>query len=104
MNVKKRPPIPQWEQEMIDAYYDDQWHQALDPLYDKFQQWKAGDLSHGELDEAIHQTHKSCQHVYNFFTTKRDLLVRIIQFNEEWFQDWIKDHPKPIDQDTTTRQ
>ena len=59
MNVKKRPPIPQWEQEMIDAYYDDQWHQVLDPLYDKFQKWKAGDISPGEMDKAIHQTHKS---------------------------------------------
>ena len=41
MNAKKRSPIPQWEQEMIEAYYDDQWHhQVLDPLYDKFQHMK----------------------------------------------------------------
>ncbi len=59
---------------MIDAYYDDEWHQTLDPLYDKFQLCRSGELSHDEMDEAIHETHKSCQDVYNLFTTKRDLL------------------------------
>lgn len=93
--TKKRPPLHQWEQEMIDAYYDHQWRLTLDPLYEKFQRWKAGELSHAEIDDAIHKTHKACQNVYSLFTTKRDLLVRIIQFNEDWFQQWVKEHPKP---------
>ena len=80
---------------MIDAYYDYQWRLTLDPLYDKFQQWKAGELSHDEMDQAVHQTHKSCQDVYNLFTTKRDLLVRIIEFNQVWFLQWAQGHPKP---------
>jgi len=97
MNAKKHSPLYQWEQEMIDAYYNDQWHQTLDPLYNKFQLWKAGELSHNEMDEAIHKTHKSCQEVYSLFTTNRNLLVRIIQFNEDWFSQWAKDHPKPAE-------
>ena len=40
---------------MIDAYYDYQWHLTLDPLYEKFQHWKAGETSHDEMDEAIHK-------------------------------------------------
>ena len=85
--TKKQSPLHQWEQEMINTYYDYQWNLALDPFYDKFQNWKAGKISLNEIDEAIHKTHKSCQGVYNLFTTKRDLLVRIVQFNDEWFSE-----------------
>ncbi len=95
--TKKRSPLHQWEQEMMDAYYDYEWRLTLDPLYDKFQSWKVGELSHSDMDEAIHQAHKSCQSVYALFTTKRDLLVRIIQLNEDWFPGWAKDHPRPKD-------
>jgi hypothetical protein len=84
-------------QELIAAFYDYQWHLVLDPLYDKFQGWKAGELSHDEIDEAIHITHKSCQEVYNLFLNKRDLLARMIQFNEDWFPKWVKDHPRPVE-------
>ena len=93
--TRKRSPLYQWEQEMIDAFHDYQWHLVLDPLYEKFQDWKAGDVSHAEMDEEIHGTHKSCQHVYSLFTAKREFLVRIIQFNVDWFPEWAKEHPKP---------
>jgi hypothetical protein len=52
MSPKKRSTLHQWEQEMIDGYYDYQWHLALDPLYDKFQRWKADELSHNDMDDA----------------------------------------------------
>jgi hypothetical protein len=32
MSPKKRSPLHQWEQEMIDAFYDYQWRLTLDPL------------------------------------------------------------------------
>ena len=93
---------------MIDAFHDyrrstpqsgsvDQWHLVLDPLHQQFQRWKAGEISHLEMDEAIHKTHKACQHVCSLFTTKRDFLVSAIQFNEDWFPGWEKDHPRPKD-------
>jgi len=50
MSAKKRPPLHWWEQEMIDDYYDYQWHVALDPLYNKFQSWKAGEVAHTEIE------------------------------------------------------
>jgi len=82
---------------VIDAFYDYQWHLGLNPLYEQFQRWKAGEVSHLEIDEAIHKTHKACQKVYGLFTSKRDFLVSVIQFNEEWFSGWVKDHPRPKD-------
>jgi hypothetical protein len=43
---------------MIDAYYNAQWHLALDPLYENFQRWKAGEVAHDEMEEAIHSPHR----------------------------------------------
>jgi hypothetical protein len=43
-----------------------------------------------DMDEAIHLTHKQTQDVEIFITQKRDWLVRIIQFDEAWFQVWVK--------------
>ncbi len=97
MNAKKRSPRDQGEKEMIDAFYDYQWHLVLDPLYELFQRWKAGDLSHAEMGEAIHKTHKEGQEIYRLFTNKRDFLVRVIQLNADWFPEWAKDHPTPME-------
>jgi hypothetical protein len=100
MEHKKRNRTPQtpgyqWEQSLLDAYYDYRWRQVLEPLYQKFEHWKAGELDHMDMDEALHQTHKQTQEVYVFFTQKRDLLVRVIQFDESWFQAWMQDNPPP---------
>ena len=104
MTAKNRSHLYQWKQEMIDAYHDhkrsspvDQWHLVLDPIYEKFQDWRTGKVSHLEMDNAIHETHKSCQKVYSLFTSKRDFLISLIQFNQEWFPEWVKDHPLPKD-------
>ena len=97
MATKKRSSLNQWEQEMIDAFQDYQWHLVLDPLHEQFQQWKAGEVSHLELDEAIYKTHKACQEVYGLFTNKHDFLAHAIQSNEDWFPKWVKDHPKPAE-------
>jgi hypothetical protein len=97
MTTKNRSPLCQWKQEMIDAYHDHQWYLVLDPLYEGFQVWKTGKVSHQEMDEAIHETHKSRHKVYSLFTSKRDFLISVMQFNEEWFPEWVKDHPRPKD-------
>jgi hypothetical protein len=63
--TRKRSPLHQWEQEILDAYYDYQWHLILDPLYEKFQERKTSKISHSEMDKAIHETHKSSQNLFN---------------------------------------
>jgi len=100
MANKKRSRTPQtlgyqWEQALLKANGDYRWREVLEPLYQKFQQWKADELDHMDLDQAIHQTHKQTQEVYVFFTQKRNLLVRVIQLDEAWFQPWVKDNPLP---------
>ena len=97
MSHKKRPQSParQWEQALLDAYYDHRWRQVFEPLYQTVQQWKAGELDHMSMNRAVHETHKQTQDEYVFFCQKREWLVRVIQLDEDWFPAWIKENPPP---------
>jgi hypothetical protein len=85
----------EWEQALIDAYYDYRWRQVLDPLYEQFQRWKAGELTHADMDRAIHETHKQNQDLYRLFRENRRLLVGLIQWDRAWFDGWVADNPPP---------
>lgn len=85
----------QWEQALIEAYVDHRWHQLLDPLHEQFHRWERGELTHDDLDQAIHQTHKETQRLYGLFTERRERLVRLIQWDLAWFAPWLAAHPPP---------
>jgi len=94
--MPKRPsPQKDWEQALIDGYYDYRWRQVLQSLYDDFQRWASDELTHADMDQAIHQTHKKTQELYGLFAQSRAWLVRTIQFDEVWFKEWVRDHPLP---------
>jgi hypothetical protein len=97
MSRKKRRQTPEWkwEQALIDDYYDYRWHEVLDPLYEKFKRWEAGELDHWDMDQAIHETHKEDRRLYSLFTQGRRSLVGMIQWDDEWFDEWVADHPPP---------
>jgi hypothetical protein len=97
MSRKKRRQTPEykWEQALIDDYYDYRWRQVLNPLYEKFKRWEAGELEHYDMDQAIHETHKQNQDLYRLFTESRAFLVGLIQWDEDWFEKWAIDHPPP---------
>ncbi len=94
-NKRRDTPEWQWEQALLDAYYDHRWHEVLDPLYEQFQHWTAGQRTHDEMDQAIHQAHTQAQKVYRLFGEKRAWLVQASQFDREWFEPWVADHPPP---------
>jgi hypothetical protein len=97
MSRKKRRETPQWrwEQALLADYYDYRWHAVLDPLYEQFQLWKAGERTHDDMDRAIHQVHRQTQQLFSFFSEKRDWLVLAIQFDHDWFDAWVAGHPPP---------
>ena len=97
MSHKKRRETPEWkwEQALIDDYCDYRWRRVLNSLYEKFKRWEAGELTHGDMDEAIHETHKENQHLFSLFSEGRSFLVGVIQWDEEWFDGWMADHPPP---------
>lgn len=88
-------PDLEWEQALIDAYLDNYWRQALQPLYDDFQRWHAGELTHDELVQAIQRTYRQCQKVSDLVAHSHESLVGIIQFDDQWLVSWLKEHPKP---------
>ena len=57
---------------MIDDYYDYQWRQALEPLYEQFQHWKAGELPHDEMENAVHKTPKFGRLLNDFIWTNQN--------------------------------
>ena len=99
MSRKKRRQTPEyrWEQALIDGYYDYRWRQVLDPLYDKFKRWEAGELTHADMDQAIHETHKQDQDLYRLFAESRAFLVGLIQWDEQWFENGVAAHPPGIE-------
>ena len=93
--MSKHKPTREWEQALINAYYDHSYHEVLDPLYDQFQRWKAGELTHDDINETIHKVHKENQRLYVFFSRSHKDLVQMIQWDQEWFATWVADHPPP---------
>jgi hypothetical protein len=89
-------PGTDWNQRMIDDYYDYRWHRLIDPLCDKMQLWKDGNLTHAEMEETLEETHQEICEVRILFRQRKDRLVNLIQhWDREWFQDWLKKHSPP---------
>ena len=96
MSKKQSKAYRAWEQACFDDYYDFRNHLILDPLYEQFQLWKAGQLHHDDINLAIHKVHKDNQDIYTLFTRSQADLFTIIQFTD-WYKDWVKNHPMPVE-------
>lgn len=98
MTKKKRRDTPewQWEQALIDAYSDYRWREVFDELHAQLHRWERGEITHDEMDNVVHETHKQTQETYKaLYYPKRDELILYSQFNEAWFTQWVADHPPP---------
>jgi len=98
MSRRKRRETAEWkwEQALIDDYYDHRWRQVLSPLCEQFKRWEAGELTHEDMDHAIHETHKQNQTLYHLFVVEdRRSLVGLIQVDRAWFRTWVADNPPP---------
>ena len=86
----------QWEKALIDAYYDYRWHKLLDPLCDTFKSWKAGELTHADVDRAIEEAYKERCLINNLFGQRRDRSVALIHWwDRDWFEAWVNEHRPP---------
>ncbi|MCL4394541.1 MAG: hypothetical protein M1482_07030 [Chloroflexi bacterium] len=94
--MPKRPsPTREWQQKLVGDYYDYKWKELLEPLYQDFQRWKAGERSHADMDRAIHRAHKGSQDLYSLFGENRETLASWIQLDKDWFGSWLASHPAP---------
>ena len=87
----------EWEQALIDAYHDFRWREVLDPLFEKFRRWEAGELDHAVLGASIRATNGPMFDIRRFFTQKRSVVVKFAQWERDWFEDWGRDNPPPPD-------
>ncbi len=89
-------PAFKWEQALIDDYRDYRWKKALEPLCDKMQRWKEGEVSHEEMDQFMEQVHQQIWEMRNIFHQRRDRLVNLIQWwDREWFLKWVMEYTPP---------
>ncbi len=101
MSQKRRRDTPTWawEQALIDAYYDHRWHAVLDPLAAAVRRWEAGTLDHVDLARAAGRVRTGVSPIDDVFSQKREMLVRMIEFDEEWSGPWIAANPRPVTSD-----
>lgn len=92
---ERKTPKWQWEQALIGDYSEHRGRQVLDPLYEKFQCWRAGELSHGDMDQAIHEVHKQNQATYTLFRQDRGFVLSLIVSDRGWFDAWAAEHSPP---------
>lgn len=49
----KKSTVKEYQQSLIDAYYDYKMREMLEPLYEACQQWKSGKLEHDDITECL---------------------------------------------------
>ena len=90
----------QWEQALVDDYYDHRWRQMLEPLCETFQRWKAGELTYTDVDQAIDKAYEEKVVLRNLFAQRRDRAASLIQWwDREWFDAWVKKHRPPAQEE-----
>ena len=88
----------QWDEALSNDYYDYRWHQLLDPLCDTFRSWKAGELTHADVDRAIDDAYKQRCVINDLFAQRKDRAVALIQWwDRDWFEAWVKEHRAPAE-------
>jgi hypothetical protein len=86
----------EWEEKLIADYYDYRWRRIMDPLCDKMQRWKDGDLTYAEMEETLEEVHEETCEVRSLFRQRRDRLVNLVQhWDREWFERWLVEHRRP---------
>ena len=89
-----------WEEALTEAYWDYRWREIMEPLCETFQRWKAGKLTHDDVNTAIDKAYKDKCAINSLLTQRYDRAAAIIQWwDREWFEAWIKDNRPPSDVD-----
>ena len=87
-----------WEQALTDAYWDFRWRKIMEPLCETFQRWKAGEIGHEDVKDAIDEAYKEKCLVNNLLTYRADRAAAVIQWwDREWFLNWIEENRPPAD-------
>ena len=100
--MKKTKEERKRDKEILDKYHQHLTEKELEPLFQRFNQWKSGELPYYELTELIHEFHKKNQKIWSTFTctgfqrenlifhAKRDLdMFNEKDLHNELYQRWM---------------
>ena len=92
----QQTPATKWEQSLVDDYRTYSWNQVMEPLCDKLQAWKDGEVAYDELDAFMEHVHQQIWEVRNIFGQRHDRLVNLVQWwDRDWFLEWVKEYSPP---------
>ncbi|HWE62782.1 MAG TPA: hypothetical protein VHB98_13795 [Chloroflexota bacterium] len=97
MSRGRRRDTPEWllEQALIDAYYAHRWREVLSPLATALHAWEAGEGDPADVAHEAARLHKQASALEDLFTQKREYIVRLIEFDQDWSLPWLAAHPRP---------
>ena len=85
-----------WEEKLAEDYRNYRWRQLMEPMCDKMEKWRAGELTYAEMDQALEECHQRACEVRSILTQRTDRLVTLIQWlDRDWFEAWVKEHSPP---------
>jgi hypothetical protein len=68
----------------------------MEPLCEKLQSWKDGQVPHEEMDPFMEHVHQQICEMRSMFNQRQDRLVNLIQWwDRKWFLEWIKEYSPP---------
>jgi|SRR5690625_3490008 len=70
--MKKSKSERKRDREILAAYQRYLTEKELEPLFERFKEWKANDLSYDDLTEFIHEFHKKNQKIWGIFNNSLD--------------------------------
>lgn len=89
-------PAQQWEDRLVDDYRNHRWRRLMEPMCDKMEKWRAGELTYSDMDQALEECHQQACELRNILIQRKDRLVTLIQYlDREWFEAWVKDYSPP---------
>ncbi len=82
-----------WEDRLADEYRDYRWHQLMEPMCEKMEKWRRGELAFAEMDKSLETCCQRAYEVRSVLTQRNDRLVLLIQLlDREWFDAWVEQH------------
>ncbi len=85
-----------WEDRLVADYREYRWRLLMEPMCQRMEKWKAGELTTEEMDRAFEECYRhitELRHILNQRTDRAALLIQVL--DREWFEEWVKQHTPP---------
>jgi len=96
MDPRESSSAQWWEDRLVADYREYRWRQLMEPMCQRMEKWKAGELTSVEIDQAFEECYHHICELRNILNQRSDRAVLLIQvLDREWFEGWIREHTPP---------